>query len=271
MTVQRIHNGLGPIDVLTKIELEEVHHKGIDRLLRARYEGVEAQRIPTVHAQGNGGVLQLGALSAGDPDLGPAEGDIWMLRRVLVASNFITNQANFGVALADYYQVFRGSAPSDIANSYNPQYLLDGITYTAGNGVTTIGATPAVPASTVAAQNTSNQSYVVVVSGGTATVTTVNGVVVGGGDGTFTVPAFGSIAVTYSVAPTWTWTPTEATSPATIGERVGIAYNAGTKSVFIQPGEQIYAQVFGSVAGVTYTLTGEAIRVPAEMKGKLLA
>lgn len=271
MTVQRIHNGLGPIDVLTKIELEEVHHKGIDRLLRARYEGVEAQRIPTVHAQGNGGVLLLGALSAGDPDLGPSEGDIWMLRRVLVASSFTTTAANLGQALGEYYQVFRGSTPSDVQNSYAPGYLLDGINYIPSNGVTTIVSTPAVPASTVAAQNTSNQSYTVVVSGGTATVTTVNGVVVGSGDGTFTVPAFGAIAVTYSVAPTWTWTATQAAMPAVLGERVGVAYNAGTKSVLLQSGEQIYAQVFSSVAGVTYTLNGEAIRVPAEMKGKLLA
>lgn len=65
---------------------------------------------------------------------------------------------------------------------------------------------PAVPASTVAAQNTSSQPYTVVVSGGTVTGVTVNGVVVGGGDGTYVVPAFGSISLTYSVAPTWTWT-----------------------------------------------------------------
>lgn len=262
MTVQRIHNGLGPIDVLTKIELEEVNHKGIDRLLRARYEGVEAQRIPKIHAAGTGGTVQIGAMTAGDPDLGPAEGDIWMLRRVLVASSL---GVSTGLPDGSWYQVFRGSTPSDVANSYGPDYLLDGMA--ARSGVTTI-ATPAVPASTVPIQNTSTQPYTVVISGGTLTAVLVNGVTVGTGDGTYIVPSAGSISVTYSVAPTWVWT---ATQTGGLGEITGLAYNAGTKSVLLQPGEQIYGQIFNTVAGATYTLSGEAIRVPAEMKGKLLA
>jgi hypothetical protein len=55
-----------------------------------------------------------------------------------------------------------------------------------------------------------------------------------------------------------------------LGQQVGIAYQCATKACFIQPGEQIYAQVYNSIAGNTYILSGEAIRVPAEMKGKLL-
>lgn len=66
-------------------------------------------------------------------------------------------------------------------------------------------AQPAVPASGVAAQNVNSFPVQVVVAGGAATVTTVNGVVVGAGDGTFVVPAYGSISVTYTVAPTMTW------------------------------------------------------------------
>jgi hypothetical protein len=85
---------------------------------------------------------------------------------------------------------------------------------------------PAVPASTVAVQNTSNQPYTVVISGGTATVTTVNGVVVGGGDGTYVVPAYGSIAVTYSVAPTWTWTVIPGTSPTVAFAQLNVAKDA---------------------------------------------
>jgi hypothetical protein len=72
---------------------------------------------------------------------------------------------------------------------------------------------PAVPASGVAQQNTNSYPVTVVVSGGTATVTTVNGVVVGAGDGTFVVPAYGSIAVTYTVAPTWLWSSATANVP----------------------------------------------------------
>jgi hypothetical protein len=67
-------------------------------------------------------------------------------------------------------------------------------------------STPAVPGSGVTATNTSPLPATVVVSAGTVTNVTVNGVSVGSGDGTYTVPPSGTIAVTYSVAPTWTWT-----------------------------------------------------------------
>lgn len=67
-------------------------------------------------------------------------------------------------------------------------------------------ATPAVPASTTPVTNTSALPMTVVISGGTVTTVLVNGVSAGSGDGTYSVPQGGTIAVTYSVAPTWTWT-----------------------------------------------------------------
>jgi hypothetical protein len=67
-------------------------------------------------------------------------------------------------------------------------------------------ATPAVPASTTPVTNTSALPATVVVSAGTLTNVSVNGATVGTGDGTYTVPPGGTIAITYSVAPTWTWT-----------------------------------------------------------------
>jgi hypothetical protein len=66
-------------------------------------------------------------------------------------------------------------------------------------------AAPALPASTVAQTNTSGQNALVTVSGGTVTVVSVGGVPVGSVAGTFLVPAGGTIAVTYAVAPAWTW------------------------------------------------------------------
>lgn len=66
-------------------------------------------------------------------------------------------------------------------------------------------ATPAFPGSAAAIQNPYPFPVTVVISGGTATATTVNGQLVGPGDGTYIVPAAGSISVTYSVAPTWAW------------------------------------------------------------------
>lgn len=65
--------------------------------------------------------------------------------------------------------------------------------------------TPAVPASTTPVTNTSSVPATVVISGGTMTNVSVNGVTVGTGAGTYTVPAGGTITLTYTVAPTWTW------------------------------------------------------------------
>ena len=68
-----------------------------------------------------------------------------------------------------------------------------------------VPATPAVPASTVAVQNPATYPVTVVITGGTMTAVIVNGVTVGTGAGTYTVPAAGAISMTYSVAPTWAW------------------------------------------------------------------
>lgn len=67
---------------------------------------------------------------------------------------------------------------------------------------------PAVPASTVAQQNTSWRDAVVVVTGGTVSAVSVDGVAQGYTATGFTVivPAGKTIAVTYTVAPTWKWT-----------------------------------------------------------------
>lgn len=78
----------------------------------------------------------------------------------------------------------------------------NGTSLDGGNGF----ATPAVPLTTVPVTNTSPLPATVVISAGTLTNVSVSGVTVGSGDGTYTVPSGGTIAITYSVAPTWTWT-----------------------------------------------------------------
>jgi hypothetical protein len=257
MGKQQLHSALAPIDVLTRIELEESLHKGFEQAERTRVRGLDIARIPIVTVQGNGGTVNLGAFGSSDGYVGPEQGDVWLLRRVnVVSSAFATDTAR--------YIIFRGSTPSDIQNAYTNRFLLDAQSY--GGGGTTTTA-PAVPATTVPVQNPASQAYTVVITGGTVTAVDVNGVQVGAGDGTYVVPPYGSISVTYSAAPTWTWT---ATSTFTLGQQVGIAYNPGSKGVYLQPGEQIYAQIANSTTGNTYILTGEAIRVPAEMKGKVL-
>jgi hypothetical protein len=78
----------------------------------------------------------------------------------------------------------------------------NGASYDAAGGATA----PAVPASGTPATNPARIPATVVISGGTVSNVAVNGTSVGTGDGTYTVPGGATIAVTYSVAPTWTWT-----------------------------------------------------------------
>ncbi len=59
-------------------------------------------------------------------------------------------------------------------------------------------------ASGVASLNPNPVAQSVTITGGTVTVIAVSGVVTGQTSGTFTVPAGGSITVTYSVAPSFT-------------------------------------------------------------------
>ena len=78
----------------------------------------------------------------------------------------------------------------------------NGTSFDGGSGF----ATPAVPASGTPATNTSPLPAQVVISGGTLSNVVVNGSSVGTGDGTYTVPPGATITLSYTVAPTWTWT-----------------------------------------------------------------
>jgi len=82
---------------------------------------------------------------------------------------------------------------------------------------------PTVPATGVAAQNTTGFPVSVVIGANGATITnvSVNGVTVGTAAGTYVVPAFGSISIAYTVAtPTWTWTEIGVPSTAPSGVRI---------------------------------------------------
>jgi hypothetical protein len=216
-----------------------------------RWRGVKIMRLPTSYATATAtGPLTLPPPSGGFGTLGPESGFVWRLGRVTVVSSGSDN---------------------------------------AGFSVPAVGQ-PAVPASTVPIQNTNNFPVKVVISGGTATATFVNGVQVGAGDGTYIVPAAGSISITYSVAPTWVWsyggtgtlqTPGAGyalytTSDETAQNRnaidtslqVGQSYTPGSRGVFLMPSEGLIAVVAATI-GNTYTMTGQFISVPAEMQGKI--
>ena len=176
MTVQRLHSGLAPIDVLTRVELEEVMNEHVEKDMRSRFRGLDIVRFPLIVATATAATLNLGATGNDMTPCGPSEGDIWMIRHVNVVSNlFATDTAK--------YILFRGSTPSDIVNAYSARFLLE--------------------------------------------------------------------------------------AQALGGQPQSVGYAPGTKLVYAQPGEQIYAQVLGATVGNIYILSGEAIRVPAEMKGKI--
>jgi hypothetical protein len=73
--------------------------------------------------------------------------------------------------------------------------------------ITPAVTTPAVPASTTPVTNTNAFPVAVTLAGGTITHQTVNGSdqFTNQAGATLIVPAGGTVAVTYSVAPTWTW------------------------------------------------------------------
>jgi hypothetical protein len=66
-------------------------------------------------------------------------------------------------------------------------------------------SSPAVPLTTVPVTNGTGTVVAVTISAGTLTSVVVNGTQAGTTSGTYLVPAGGTIAVTYSVAPTWAW------------------------------------------------------------------
>jgi hypothetical protein len=119
-------------------------------------------------------------------------------------------------------------------------------------------AAPAVPASTVAVQNTNVVPVTVVITGGTMTAVVVNGVTVGTGAGTYVVPVAGTISMTYLVAPTWAWAPHG-------------AMPAGYQTKFIK-GTAIYADSAAGSSGpqLLYQAIG-AGNLRAYVQGKMIA
>jgi hypothetical protein len=140
-----------------------------------------------------------------------------------------------------------------------------------------VGNPVVLAASGTASYNNNPYPVNVAVNGGTVTQVAVNGTVAGSGDGTYYVPAGGTITVTYSVAPTLV--TTGVTGPAGVlaspllavvadvyvaqsadanfidfsaarisGMNVGSIENLGHKKVWVHPQEQTYALVYGAPA-----------------------
>jgi hypothetical protein len=57
---------------------------------------------------------------------------------------------------------------------------------------------------------------------------------------------------------------------ATPGQNVNVAFRPGNKAEWLFPNEIVYATLSGATVGATYTISGIASQVPAEMVGKLV-
>lgn len=121
----------------------------------------------------------------------------------------------------------------------------NGTALDAGAGFTT----PSVPSSTTPVTNTSPLPATVVVTGGTVSLVTVNGITVGTGDGTYTVPPGQVIVMTYSAAPTWTWTLQSAFGAQAYLQVTGFT---GT-SVTVAVQDSADNSTFTAVTGLTFT------------------
>lgn len=288
MAQQRLHAAMAPIDVLTRVELEEVMTHRFDAMLRDRFRGLDIARFPNISAPGTGSLstpVNLSGSGLSDGICGPEQGDIWLVRRANVISS------TFPVGDGATYTLFRGSTPSD-PGQYTAKQLIDGMAINAGSSViasSTSSNTPTLNLPLGAAL----RSLSVTLNGTDANPGTIT--IVGGEGPSATIhyylaPGQVNFSQTYTPAlDTYTMAGAEyeiqlsVTGLATavayitatytlpiIGQQVGLAYNPGTKSVWLLPGEQLYAQVSNTSTGATYTMNGEAIRIPAEMRGKLL-
>ena len=194
----------------TAVPLKMIDVTGIDKSAHERLPGQRDGNLQAVvYFDRTGAHVPLSALPRTDTIATYGRGT------TLGAPAYCTNAKQIG------YDPARGADGSltlavDLqANGYGAEW---GVLLTAGKRTDTAAtngasldqgggfATPAVPASTVPVTNTSPLTATVVISGGTITNVSVNGVTAGAGAGTYTVPAGQTISITYTVAPTWTWT-----------------------------------------------------------------
>lgn len=126
-------------------------------------------------------------------------------------------------------------------------------------------AAPGVPASTVNATNATGTIIGVTISGGTLTAVTVNGTQVGTTAGTYLVPNLGTINITYTVAPSWTWQLPVSNGAMTIGAVAlpvasGGAYFTQGTQLFIDSATSSEVLTVGSGSGATSIVVGASAK-----------
>lgn len=97
-------------------------------------------------------------------------------------------------------------------------------------------STPAVPATTVNATNNNPYAVSVVISANGATISSVkvNGSQVGTGAGTYVVPSYGTINISYTVAtPTWVWSHARQLAVSPGAGSTGLGQHPGGSGAFV--------------------------------------
>lgn len=152
----------------------------------------------------------------------------------------------------DEYQSVSSALTLEVLPEYEMDELIEAVVIVANPFVS--GPAPTTPnsgsvlATGVAQQNVNTYPVQVVIAANGATITAVvvNGITVGTGAGTYTVPAFGAISVSYTVAtPTWVWSNAGGSYVQNV-----VTLQLGRRSWNIQMSD----------AGV-YTFTGLALRL----------
>lgn len=86
MTVQRLHQNLAAIDILTGTELHDAMGHQNDALIRDWYRGIKVMRIPLVRVVATGALTTIAPLLPG-AQAGPESGFIWRVFRVTISSS----------------------------------------------------------------------------------------------------------------------------------------------------------------------------------------
>lgn len=106
MTVQRLHSSLAPVDLLTRLEMEEITHKGMSDFVQQLYRGVD-----WIEWNGDAG----GATTFTIP-FGPDSGYAWSLKLISVV---LAGTGNVSVFLGENtnFAPIAGGAATEMANS----------------------------------------------------------------------------------------------------------------------------------------------------------
>lgn len=86
---------LGQIDAVTSGELKEAMGHHFDEFLRERYRGIKIMKSPIARVSATAAAFTLSQNPNDGAPLGPEQGYIWRVQRVLVASSAITDVAKY--------------------------------------------------------------------------------------------------------------------------------------------------------------------------------